>query len=63
MGVAGRSTYFLTVFLEMPSCLAMPLRGTPCSLACCTAFHRACLRGVACLDGRSGAYRVHPPLV
>ena len=49
MGGAGKSTYFLTVFLEMPSCLAMPLRGTPCSLACCTAFHKACLRGVACL--------------
>ena len=33
MGGAGKSTYFLTVFLEMPSCLAMPLRETPCSLA------------------------------
>ena len=49
MGGAGRSTDFLTVFLEMPSCLAMPVRGTPCSLACCTAFHKACLRGVASL--------------
>ena len=37
MGGAGKSTYFLTVFLEMPSCLVMPLRGTPCSLARCTA--------------------------
>ena len=27
MGGAGKSTYFLTVFLEMPSCLAMALRG------------------------------------
>ena len=35
MGGAGNSTYFLTVFLEMLSCLAMPLRGTPCSLVCC----------------------------
>lgn len=25
----GNSTYFLAVFLEMPICLAMPLRGTP----------------------------------
>ena len=50
-GGAGKSTYFLTVFLEMPSCLAMPLRGTPCSLACWIAFHRACLCGVACLGG------------
>ena len=51
MGGAGRSMYFLTVFLEIPSCRAMPRRGTPCSLACCTAFHRACLRGVASLGG------------
>ena len=50
-GAAGRATYFLTVFLEIPSCLAMPLRGTPYSLACCTAFHRACLRGDASLGG------------
>ena len=27
MGGTGKSTYFLTVFLEIPSCLAMPLRG------------------------------------
>ena len=33
MGGPGKSTYFPTVFLEMPSCLAMPLRETPCSLA------------------------------
>ena len=51
MGGAGRSTYFLTVFLEMPSCLAIPLRGTPCSLAWRTAFHRACFHGVASLGG------------
>ena len=51
MGGAGKSTYFLTVFLEMPSCLAIPLRGTPCSLAWWTAFHRACFRGVASLGG------------
>ena len=29
MGGAGKSMYFLTVFLETPSCRAMPLRGTP----------------------------------
>ena len=51
MGGTGKSTYFLTVFLEIPSCLAMPLRETPCSLACWTAFHRACLRGEASLGG------------
>ena len=51
MGGPGKSTYFLTVFLEMPSRLAMPLRETPCSLAWWTDFHRACLRGVACLGG------------
>lgn len=56
MGGAGRSTYFLTVFLEMPSCLAIPLWETPCSLAWWTAFQRACLRGVACLGG--GVYVV-----
>ena len=51
MGGADNWTYFLTVFLEMPSCLPMPRRETPCSLAWWTAFHRACLRGVACLGG------------
>ena len=50
-GGAGESAYFLTVFLDMPSSLAIPLRETPCSPAWCTAFHRACLRGVACLGG------------
>ena len=34
MGGAGKSTYFLTVFLEIPSCLAIALRGTPCSQEC-----------------------------
>lgn len=51
MGGAANATYLLTVFLEMPSCLAIPLKERPCSLACCTAFHRACFRGVACLGG------------
>ena len=36
----------------------MPLRETSCSLAWCTAFHRACWRGVACLGG--GVYEVGP---
>ena len=47
MGGAVNSTYSLTVFLEMPNFLAMPLRETPCSLAWWMAFYRACLRGVA----------------
>ena len=55
-GGARESTYFLTVFLEIPSSLAMPRRETPCSLAWCTAFHRACLRGVASLGADRGMY-------
>ena len=51
MGGADKPTYFLTVFLEIPSCLSMPLKETPCSLACCTTFRSACLCGVACLGG------------
>ena len=50
-GGVGKSTYFLTVFLEIPSCLAMPLRGTLCSLECCADFRRTRLRGVASLGG------------
>ena len=56
-GGARESTYFLTVFLEIPSSLALPRRETPCSLAWCTAFHRACLRGVASLGGGVSAFR------
>ena len=44
-GGARESAYFLTVFL------AMPRRETPGSLAWCTAFHKACFRGVASLGG------------
>ena len=51
MGGPGESTYSLTVFLEIPSSRAMPLRETPCSLAWWIAFHRACFRGVACPGG------------
>ena len=51
MGGAGRSTYFLTVYPDMPGSRAMPLRETPCILAWWMAFHRACFRGVASLGG------------
>ena len=60
-GGARESTYFLTVFLEIPSSLAMPLRETPCSLAWCTAFHRTCLRGVASLGDGVSAFRSSSP--
>ena len=51
MGGAVNSMYFLTVFLEMLSCLAMPRRETPCNLAWWTACHEACFCGIAYLGG------------